>query len=726
MDRTRSVLGFVAVATLLASFAPSYASPDSLTNRSLRVARVDEAPVIDGLLDDACWADCPTAREFFNVETGSFPTQATEARVCFDDERLYVAFVCYEDRMDAVSAAVTQRDGGSMFDVDDAVAILLDTYHDQRSCYAFAANMAGTRLDLRVADAGESQELAWDAIWDVAVKRHSDRWTAEFAIPIAELRFAPGESVVWGVDFLRNETPSRETSRWVHYEGEVLDPSRYGDLRGMSCANGSYGLDVSLSAIGRYDAADIHEYPLEPDDADWDVHPDAGLDVEWVPVPTLTLSATLNPDFAQIEGDPNQINLTGDELSLEERRPFFSEGMELFQTPLTILYTRRMEDIEYGAKAGGRFGTTNFGALYARSDDLPRTTGGGVITDEYGDPLPTVEGDYVALALGQDILGSSTLGAYYAARDRGGDDYSRVGALTLNAPAFEHGRASLMAARTFNPGETSRDEAYWFGYDYIRTDFSLDASFEWIGYDFAPETGFVSVDRRGRVGGALDIDRDFEIGGPLVDEVDVCTYGGSYTGIDGGNDYRYGGAVLSTIFQNRLCLTASGRYSHNEVDYPEHPRSATGALQLTTNYGAWSGYILAVELGDYHNSTYYEGTGVACVQPHERLTLDMRVTAVALRDYEDVDWIVERLRSDWLITRTSFLRLIAQGENVRWGMEGDDYRAQRYDLNLLYGWEFRPGSMFYLAYNQPMERVDGENDLLDPVVIAKVTYLLNL
>jgi hypothetical protein len=149
-------------------------------------------------------------------------------------------------------------------------------------------------------------------------------------------------------------------------------------------------------------------------------------------------------------------------------------------------------------------------------------------------------------------------------------------------------------------------------------------------------------------------------------------------------------------------------------------------VQLTTNLGAWSGYIVGVSFGDYHNSTYYRGDAVACVQPHERVTIDMRATGVALRDYEDVDWFVERLRSDWLISRTSFVRLIAQGEQLRWGMVGGDYRSQEYDLNLLYGWEFRPGSMFYLAYNQPVVRQDGVNDYLDPVLVAKLTYLLSL
>ena len=705
--------------------SPGHASSD-LSVRSLRAARAERPPVIDGLLDDECWTRCETASQFFDMGRGGVPTQATEARVCYDDERIYVAFQCFEERMDAVSAAITQRDEGGMFEVDDCVAVLFDTYHDQRSSYAFAANLIGTRLDLRIADGGAAEEIAWDAVWDVATHRDDDRWTAEFAIPVEVLRFVPGESITWGAEFLRHATPSREDSRWVHLEGDPVDPAYYGDLCGISFSDAPLGLEIAVSAVGRYDPADIHEYPLEPEDADWDLHPDAGVDVEWVPLPTLTVSATANPDFAQIEGDPNQINLTGDELYLDERRPFFSEGMELFQTPLTILYTRRMEDIEYGGKAGGRFGGTNFGALYVRSEDLLRTANAGIITDSEGNPLPPVESDYFALALKQDVVGNATLGGYYTARERRDSDYSRVAATVARIPFLTQGRASLMAARSFCPDDLDRSDAYWVDLDYERAQYDICADFEWVGENFAPETGFVSVDRRGRVGGSVEADRDFDMDGGAVDEINLSAFGGSYRGIDGGSEYWHAGGVFSTIFQNKLRLEMSGRYTHDAVDYADYPKFARAKIQLTTNLGAWSGYIAGITIGEYHNSTYYSGDAVACLQPHERFTLQANATGVALRDYQDLDWIVERLRADWLITRTSFLRLIAQGAQIRVGADGPDYRSQEYDLNVLFGWEFRPGSMFYVAYNQPVEREDGETEYLDPVVVAKVTYTWSL
>jgi len=276
-----SLAAAVAAAALLVPPGAQAAPDPSLIERFLRAERAAVPPVIDGVLDDACWAGCERAGDFFDARRGAPPTQPTEARVCFDDDYLYVAFDCFEERMDAVSAAITQRDAGGMFEVDDCVGVLLDTYHDQRCCYVFATNIAGTKMDLRVAESGNSQEMAWDAVWDVAARRYPDRWTAEFAIPVAAVRFVPGEDAVWGAEFVRHATVSREESRWVHREGDVLDAAHFGDLSGLSFAHASRNLDITASAVGRYDLEDTHEYPLEPEDAEWDVHPDAGLDVEW-------------------------------------------------------------------------------------------------------------------------------------------------------------------------------------------------------------------------------------------------------------------------------------------------------------------------------------------------------------------------------------------------------------------------------------------------------------
>jgi hypothetical protein len=283
-----------------------------------------------------------------------------------------------------------------------------------------------------------------------------------------------------------------------------------------------------------------------------------------------------------------------------------------------------------------------------------------------------------------------------------------------------------MAARSFNPGDAGTDDAYWVGLNYQRAAYNGHISFESIEDEFAPETGFVGVDRRGRIGGDMDIGRDFEVDGKRVDDMSVGVYGSRFASLDGGREVWNAGGTMSTTFQNKLNLVLRGQRTHDEVDYPEHPESTTGSVSLTTNLGAWSGYIVGATVGDYHNSAYYRGEAVAAVQPHERLTVEMRASGVALRNHEDVDWTVERLRSDWLMSRSSFVRLIAQGMQMRFGMDGDDYRAQQYDLNLLYGWEFHPGSMFYLAYNQTMERAGGENEYLDPVVVAKVSYLLSL
>ena len=179
--------------------------------------------------------------------------------------------------------------------------VALDTYHDGRSSYVFACTPLGTEKDFHTSECGRSRDVGWDAVWSVATAREGEYWTAEFSIPFSELRYSAGDDIVWGIDFRRSERPHREFSSWSNPGGPTLDPSYYGDLVGLSGLETSRGLRVMPFITGKYDATNLYGYPLEPDDSDWDVHPDAGLDLEYDPFANTTVNLTLNPDFAQIE-----------------------------------------------------------------------------------------------------------------------------------------------------------------------------------------------------------------------------------------------------------------------------------------------------------------------------------------------------------------------------------------------------------------------------------------
>jgi len=686
---------------------------------------IDEPPVIDGRLDDACWAEAEPSTNFvLRTGDGESPSQQTIVRICHDGTHIYVAFECLEDRMDELSAAVAVRDADDM-DEDDMVGVAFDTFLDGRSSYAFAGNALGTELDVHVSERGRSMDDGWNAVWSVAAERFADRWTAEFAIPFSALRYAGAEEMIWGVDFWRSERPHGEVSSWSNRDGGTFDPSHYGRLVGLADIEASHGIEVLPFVLMKYDTSSLYDYPLEPSDSDWDVHPDVGLDVEFAPVSTSTVSLTLNPDFAQIEADENEINLTGNELFLDERRPFFSENADIFKMPLPLLYTRRMEDIIFGGKITGKSGGASYAVLYVRSEDLPRDEYGDAFTDTLGTLLAAETNDYGAMIYRQDVMENATIGAYVGVRE-GDETYSRVAALTGGIDVFDNLRLTGLAARTSNSDDATDDDAYSLTWSYNSPDMGSAGEIEYIGEEFSPGIGFILPTWRSRVGFKGHFWKRHERDGALVDHFNTTCWTGRYENLDGEVVEYWGGGELTVRFNDETLVGVTANRSHDALNYADHPDRMTGSVYVVTNSVAWTGYIASAEFGDYHDSQLTRGRVGGRLQPVEPLTMEFNVRAVFLREFRDVDWWVGDMRTNYRISSTMFLRNIVQGTHFRQGSDGDDVTHSRYDLSLLYGWEFSPGSMLYVAYDQALVDDGGEAEILEPVITIKTSYLFAL
>ncbi len=687
--------------------------------------RTDDPPVIDGRLDDSCWDTAvPSTNFMIRTGDGDVPSQQTIVRICHDGTHIYIAFECLEDRMDALSAAVAVRDAQEL-EEDDLVAIAFDTFLDGRSSYAFFCNALGTKMDLHVSECGRSVDEGWDAVWSVATSRSEDRWTAELAIPFSALRHAGAGETTWGIDFWRSERPHREVSSWSNRDGGSLDPSDYGRLVGLSDIEVSRGIDVLPFVLMKYDTSNMYDYPLEPGDSDWDVHPDVGLDIEFAPVSTTTVSFTLNPDFAQIEADENEINLTGNELFLDERRPFFSENADIFRMPLPLLYTRRMEDIVFGGKITGKSRGASYAVLYVRSEDLPRDDYGGALMDTLGQPLSAEMSNYGAMIYRQDVMENATIGAYVGVRE-GDETYSRVGALTGGVDVFDNLRLTGLAARTSNSDDTSDDDAYSLTWSYSSPDMSSGGEIEYIGEEFSPGIGFILPTWRNRVGFNGYFWKRHERDGALVAHFDTSCWTGLYEDLDGEVVEYWGGGEFAVRFNDDTLVGIEACRGYDALNFADNPDRMTGSLYVVTNSVAWTGYVASVELGDYHDSRITRGRLGGRLQPIEPLTMAFNVRAVFLREHRDVDWWVGDLRTNYRLSSTMFLRNIVQGTQFREEHEGEDGTYSRYDLSLLYGWEFSPGSMFYVAYDQALIDDGGGAEFIDPVLTIKTSYLFTL
>jgi hypothetical protein len=336
----------------------------------VRARRATTAIALDGRLDDTAWRSAELASDFVQQRPtpGAPASERTEARVLFDAGALYVAMRLFDDHPDSLLAPLGRRDSEAY---GDWAHVIIDSYHDRRTGFHFAVNPAGTRVDAMISNDAEWQEdSSWDAVWDVAVARDSLGWTAEFRIPLTQLRFdrcgeasrptptlaRPNDNAVtaapacaWGIQFMRDLGRRNERSMWAPIApGAAGYVSRFGTLAGVDGVRSPRRIDLVPYSLAKATRAPLD--PTNPFYRRTEVDGAFGADIGLGITSKLTLNATINPDFGQVEADPSEVNLTGAETFLRERRPFFVEGGDIFRYALgdgmlgeeQLFYSRRI------------------------------------------------------------------------------------------------------------------------------------------------------------------------------------------------------------------------------------------------------------------------------------------------------------------------------------------------------------------------------------------------
>ncbi len=303
---------------------------------ALRAERVQAPPTIDGDLSDPVWAAAQVATGFTQMQPnpGNPATQSTDVRVLYDDQALYVAARMHDTAPDSVVAQLGRRDNENY---SDWMYVGVDSYFDRRTGFAFGLNPRGVMVDVLLFDDTEDDE-SWDAVWEGAARRDPDGWTAEFRIPLSQLRFRPspdGRDQVWGINFVRKIARNNEQDFWAPtLPSDARVVSLFGELRGLRNLHPPRRLEVMPYAV-----ASATRAPREDGDPFYhSVAPfgGAGADVKAGITSDLTLTATINPDFGQVEADPSVVNLSAFETFFPEKRPFFMEGMDIFRFGLGI------------------------------------------------------------------------------------------------------------------------------------------------------------------------------------------------------------------------------------------------------------------------------------------------------------------------------------------------------------------------------------------------------
>jgi transcriptional regulator with XRE-family HTH domain len=318
--------------------------------KTAAAVKIMEPIALDGILAEPAWGQAPELGEFIQFEPrrGAPASLKTVFKVLYDHKAVYIGVLCYDPEPDKIAARVAKRDGDLR--EDDAVVVCLDTFLDRRNCYFFMTNLLGTQFDGRFVENGVTQDATWDGFWKSAARKTEFGWSAEFAVELRSLKYQPGTDVSWGLNVGRVIPRLLENSFWA---GPLESPYRvaqYGTLAGLSLEKAADKAEIIPHAISKLEEGKSATLEL-------------GLDARYAFSQSVSGNLTVNPDFATVEADQEQINLTRFELSLPEKRNFFLEGSEAYKQRIQLFYSRRIGDIYGGLKVYGKEGGFEFSAL---------------------------------------------------------------------------------------------------------------------------------------------------------------------------------------------------------------------------------------------------------------------------------------------------------------------------------------------------------------------------
>ncbi|HYH81327.1 MAG TPA: DUF5916 domain-containing protein [Longimicrobium sp.] len=336
----------LAAATLAAWQAPASAQTQTATQtpaatprrQAMAVRLTGPAPKLDGVLDDAAWALAQPLTDFVqrSPDPGAAATLRTEARILYDDAAVYVAIRAIDPTPDSIVAPVGRRDLAGIS--SDWVHVMLDSYNDKRTAFRFSVNAAGVQKDAFHSN-DVNEDLGWDAVWESAAKVDSGGWAAEYRIPLSQLRFSSREAgaQTWGLQVTREIARRSEIADWAVERRDVSGfVSQFGEIGGISGLRAGRRLEVLP-----YTSARLTRAPDRPGDPFYSSNQAVGgmgADLKLGLTSNLTLTATINPDFGQVEADPSEVNLSAFESFFTERRPFFTEGSDIFRFSANFPY----------------------------------------------------------------------------------------------------------------------------------------------------------------------------------------------------------------------------------------------------------------------------------------------------------------------------------------------------------------------------------------------------
>ena len=728
------LLSPLASAFLLVFFEAHAAAGGQAPVPEVRAARVSSPPKIDGRLDDPVWASAEPAKDFVQREPreGQPASEKTEVRVLYDSERIYFGVMCFDSEPARIVANEMRRD--AELQGDDRFVVALDTFNDHRNAVLFATNPLGAQMDALVRDEGASLNTNWDGIWVVKTQRGKDGWSAEIAIPFRTLRFKKGQAQTWGVNFARYVVRKREEDFWT----PVL--RSYGFTGHFKVS--FYGHLVGLEGIRQGDKWQAMPYVLAGGSKDDREEPfrataDAGLDLKYRLTSDIMADLTVNTDFAQVESDQEQFNLTRFDLFFPEKREFFLEGGDIFrfgerwqehEPPTSLLFFSRTiglsEDgreipVLAGVKATGKAGPYDIGLMNILTDRISYTEDEELVEIERTNSS--------VFRLKRDIFEKSTVGIMALSKDSlSSGDYNRAVGLDFNLAFGSHVQGTGFLAKTFSPDLSGADLAGHLGFIYQSDFFSNDISYTDIGENFNAEMGFIPRTDIRKLRWNVGVSPRPKFLG--LRQSFIFNWLTSIDNHAGRLESRTNMTGIFNLFQNGTTVFFGVMQNY---EFLEEGFEIEDGVEIPAGVHRFNSFLLFVESDqsralsfrtEINAGSFYNGT-LFSLQPQARVKLSRHFNAEIVLSRNSFNIPVPGGRFVTSIAGGRLIYSFSPNLYAKAYVQWND-SEKRFRTNFLVRWIYKPGANVYVIYNETRE-LGPAGFLQDRAVMVKASFLFN-
>jgi len=731
----RRVRAWIFFAACLFALPAVSAAQSSRERPSIRAVATSEPPSIDGVLDEAAWQTADVVDTFVQQEPreGQPATDRTEVRVLYDKGHLYIGVRAFAS--EPVVATEMRRDADRLFD-EDNFQVVVDTFHDSRNGYMFLTTPLGAKLEQQLFDEGEgggrgttsNVNRNWDGVWDAASRIDDQGWITEISIPFTTVRFTPTDEQVWGVNFQRHVRRKNEILYWspIPRAYSLTRVSLAGELRGLTGI--SRGLDLRLKP---FLVGGVRNLENSRTDRSTNAVRDVGLDARYGVTAGLNLDVTLNTDFAQVEVDEQQVNLTRFGLFFPEKRDFFLENANFFtmgtgssftstQVQTDLFFSRRIGLSETGqpvpiiggARLAGKSGKNNVGVLDIQTDSAFSRPGDNFFVGRYS----------------RDILRRSRVGALFVNKQSmdGSTHFNRTMGVDANLAIGRSMQISSFLAKIETPGMDGKDMSFYGRIAYRDPKWNLWLNYLDVQDNFNAEAGFVQrtgVRTTKAYFGPTPRPKWGNI--KMMEPMYVLTYITDQTNRMVGRQHHY---MLGTTLRDDSFINVVFNQTLDVLDAPFRIRPnvtiPAGSYQMNEwmfTYNTSPGRRL-YERFTVSPVEFYDGTRLS-LSAAAGVRVSSRLSAEAQYNRNDVkmpwgNFLVNlsSLRVDYTFSPRMTVRSLTQ------------YNTSTHELsnNIRFNFIYRPGSDIYIVYND-LSQTGLPADIFgrkDRQFVVKMTYLL--